>query len=194
MNFSNYMPKRSSNKSKKLENSSVKLENAIMRESIIVMHSKKEAKLGVDFQRKSYDCIDINLSCDISIKTNIPQSNSQNQNSLFNKLIDLQKINGNWDYNSFNKESQNSELTSYINSNYKDLLLKIANIISKVLGLNVDQNDVTFTILVLIILNQKFSSKKDEFILIENKGKKFLSKKNVDYKIVLKEIQLENLF
>ena len=115
---------------------------------------------------------------------------------IFNKLIDLQKIEGNWNYYDYTSLNKNSELTQFLeNSKYKIIFESLVQSFTNLQNLKTDDiNTFSFTILVLIILNQEFTSKKDEFILIENKGKKFLSKKNVQYKKYLEDLKLENLF
>ena len=53
---------------------------------------------------------------------------------------------------------------------------------------------LAFTFLVLIILNSDFVVSKGEFILIENKAKKFLMRHSIDIQKTLEVIGKNNLF
>ena len=115
---------------------------------------------------------------------------SSSNNEILTKLIDMQKIDGKWSFATYTSQN-NSDITNLINSSYKQMLEDITKLIGKDLK---DFEDLAFTFLVLIILNQMFEDKKEEFVLIENKGKKYLMKNNIDYKKYLADMKLEGLF
>ena len=112
---------------------------------------------------------------DQEIKDKIEYDNSK---SYITKLIISQNIiEGYWD--------ENEETKELMNIIHQD---KINQIIEKIKSLNKgeeDENKIEYTILVIYYLNTEYSDKIDEYILIINKGKKYLINQGIKYEDII---------
>jgi hypothetical protein len=104
---------------------------------------------------------------------------SNNELGYF-EIINGQETNGRWTYPNGNLTSKELAKEEILNS-FSEYFVKLSQKLS-----TYDKDDI-FTILVLFYLYSKFSSKKDEFLLIANKAKKYLSKKGINYDEEIKE-------
>ena len=125
--------------------------------------------------KSSYDIGKGNNNIDEEIQDKFENDNSKN---YITKLIISQNIiEGYWDENEETKELMNIFQQA-----------KIDQIIEKIKSLNKEEeneNKIKYTILVIYYLNTEYSDKIDEYILIINKGKKYLIKQGIKYEDII---------
>ena len=125
--------------------------------------------------KSSYDIGKGNNNIDEEIQDKFENDNSKN---YITKLIISQNIiEGYWDENEETKELMNIFQQA-----------KIDIIMEKIKSLNKEEeneNKIKYTILVIYYLNTEYSDKIDEYILIINKGKKYLISQGIKYEDII---------
>ena len=123
----------------------------------------------------SYDFENDNNNIDEEIKDKF--ENDKSKNYITKLIISQNIIEGYWDENEETKELMNIFQQA-----------KIDQIIEKIKSLNKEEeneNKIKYTILVIYYLNTEYSDKIDEYILIINKGKKYLIKQGIKYEDII---------
>jgi hypothetical protein len=123
----------------------------------------------------SYDFENDNNNIDEEIKDKF--ENDKSKNYVTKLIISQNIIEGYWDENEETKELMNIFQQA-----------KIDQIIEKIKSLNKgeeNENKIKYTILVIYYLNTEYSDKIDEYILIINKGKKYLLNQGIKYEDII---------
>ena len=127
-----------------------------------------------DGMMPNYDSGNSNNDINNQIKDKIENNNSKN---YITKLIISQNIiEGYWDENEVTKELMNiiGQQMNQINTKIKSLNKGEEN-----------ENKILYTISVIYYLNTEYSDKIDEYILIINKGKKYLINQGIKYEDII---------
>ena len=98
--------------------------------------------------------------------------------SMYKLIIESQEVNGTWQF------SQMKSCMNLINSSYGQLFSKVKEFVENKSLSNVE--DITITVIILLILNEKYDGYKDEHILIVNKTLKALTKLGIEYNEIIK--------
>ena len=123
----------------------------------------------------SYDFENDNNNIDEEIKDKF--ENDKSKNYITKLIISQNIIEGYWDENEETKELMNIFQQA-----------KIDIIMEKIKSLNKEEeneNKIKYTILVIYYLNTEYSDKIDEYILIINKGKKYLLNQGIKYEDII---------
>jgi hypothetical protein len=123
----------------------------------------------------SYDFENDNNNIDEEIKDKF--ENDKSKNYITKLIISQNIIEGYWDENEETKELMNIFQQA-----------KIDIITEKIKSLNKEEeneNKIKYTILVIYYLNTEYSDKIDEYILIINKGKKYLLNQGIKYEDII---------
>jgi len=123
----------------------------------------------------SYDFENDNNNIDEEIKDKF--ENDKSKNYITKLIISQNIIEGYWDENEETKELMNIFQQA-----------KIDIITEKIKSLNKEEeneNKIKYTILVIYYLNTEYSDKIDEYILIINKGKKYLINQGIKYEDII---------
>ena len=123
----------------------------------------------------SYDFENDNNNIDEEIKDKY--ENDKSKNYITKLIISQNIIEGYWDENEETKELMNIFQQA-----------KIDIIMEKIKSLNKEEeneNKIKYTILVIYYLNTEYSDKIDEYILIINKGKKYLINQGIKYEDII---------
>lgn len=102
--------------------------------------------------------------------------NMPSSSNLYSEIIDNQGYDGIW------KKNCSSFIESTIESKYKSsynaILVQVKSLKE---SYYYSIEDITLTILILLILDKEYSEKKDEYLLIKNKSVKTLKQEGLEY-------------